>query len=263
MLVMALLVGLSVIGLGCPVCEPEDSWSWEKNGDMLEIAYGNEVTGWPQMAVIHLDTGALRMVYGPDSGWEPTVYIPPSLWTEENGGETHYLGAPVSATVETVDGDLLVELDGAIGGLDFASHFLFSPPANDRFEASANVWTSGEVTLADRPSEAFKPVHVASMFISETEWDSQAIRIDEHNYTIPLSGWVVPEPGASGDAFTLVGGSSEWKPNAPSITVLLDRPMDLQGWVTESTDPNDDNVGFWCATGTVLDAWEYEVIATP
>ena len=35
--------------------------------------------------------------------------------------------------------------------------------------------------------------------------------------------------------------------------------MDITGWVTESTDPNDDNVGLWAAADEVLDSWEYVI----
>ena len=266
MRIMLLMVALPLFCLplsGCPNGNnSKDKWTWKRHEKILEIGYRKSASEWPQMAAIHLDTGALRMVYGPDSGWGPTVYIPPSLWTVEYGSEKHHLGAPVSATVNTVGDELLVEFDGTIGGLKFVSHIWFSPPANDRFEAFATVWTSGDVKLADRSEEAFKPVHVASMFISDAEWDSHAIRIDAHEYSIPLSGWILPEPKTLGDAFTLVGGSSAWKSNSPNITVILDRSMNLQGWADESTDPNDDNVGFWCATDTVLNFWEYRIIAT-
>lgn len=255
---------IGVVFSGCPPCAPTpDTWAWTLNNNILEIAYGNPGGGWPQLAALHMNTGALRLIYGPESGWGPTVYIPPSLWTQSGAGETHHLGAALTGTAAVDNGELTLELAGTIAGVPFVSTVRFSPPTHQRFEARVRVETSGAVPLADRPGEAFKPVHTATMIISDTEWDSHAVQIDGREYPLPLSGWVLEAPGALSDTFTLAGGSSQWKPNAPSITIALDRPMSLQGWVTESLDPNDDNVGFWCASNAVLDAWEYTISATP
>jgi hypothetical protein len=258
-----LLVSLVLAGfVGCPVWQPESTWAWQQSGDVLEVAYGNAVAGWPQMVALHLDTSALRMVYGSGSGWGPTVYLAPSLWTNEaSEGERYHLGAPVMVAISEVGDDLVLQLTGTIGGLPFATTVEFAPPGDDVFEAHVSIVTTGAVTLADRPGEAFKPVHVASMHISETQWDSSAISAGGFDHALPADGWVLPLPGIAGNAFALVGGSSTWKPNAPSIAISLDRAMLLQGWVTLSSDPNDDNVGFWCATDTVLPSWTYDITA--
>lgn len=263
-IIQVFLVLVCAFLTGCPICtESQNSWAWKQNGNVFEVAYGNKYSGWPQMAALHVNTGALRLIYGPGSGWGPTVYIPPSLWTLDEAGEEHHLGAAVTGSVAVVKGDLVLELEGTVGGLPFSSTVRFSPPVKDRFEAYVSVATAGSVPLADRPGEAFKPVQTATMIISDTEWDSHAVRIDSLDYPLPFGGWVLDPPGVLSDSFTLVGGSSLWKPNGPSITVILDRPMPLQGWVAESLDPNDDNVGFWCASETVLDSWDYRILATP
>jgi hypothetical protein len=261
--VVWVLVGLMLAGVtGCPVVPPQSTWAWEQRGDVLEIAYGNAVAGWPQMAALHVNTSALRMVYGPDSGWGPTVYLAPSLWTNEAPtGEQYHLGASVTHTVSVQNGNLVLDLTGVIGGLGFATTVRFSAPGNDSFEAHVSTATSGSVTLADRPSEAFKPVHVASMHISDTQWDTSVAHAGATDYAMPAEGWIVRPPGAAGSAFTLVGGSSVWKPNAPTIAITLDRTMTLQGWIAVSVDPNDDNVGFWAATDAVLASWAYDIAA--
>ncbi len=260
---MSIALATLILGLaGCPA-PTESSWTWERVGGVLEIGYGNSTEGWPQMAALHLNTGALRMVYGPDSGWGPTVYVPPSLWTDGDAGEAHHLGAPVTAGVRRVGADLALDVSGVIAGVSFTSVVRFSPPADNRFKARVSTETSGTATLADRPGEAFKPVHTATMKISDAEWDSQAVRINAQDHPLPLDGWVLDPPGLTGAAFTLVGGSSEWKPNGPSISITLDRDLTLQGWATPSADPNDDNIGFWCASEAVLDSWEYEIVAAP
>lgn len=252
---------LLVACVGCP--EHVNSWAWNTKGNVLEIAHGNAADGWPQMAALHLNTSALRIIYGPDSGWGPTVYLAPSLWTADAAkSEQYFLGAPISVSVSEQGENLVLEVTGTIGGLGFATTVAFSPPSGDVFEASVSTATSGAVTLADRPGEAFQPVHAATMRISETQWDTSAIRLADGDHALPAEGWVLSPPGATGDAFTLVGGSSIWKPGAPNIAIQLDRAMTLQGWVAASSDPNDDNVGFWCAADTVLPNWTCTITAS-
>ena len=258
-----MLVGLVLVGcVGCPAKQPVNSWAWQQNGDILEISYGNANAGWPQMAALHLNTSALRMNYGPDSGWGPTVYLAPSLWTDDaSKGEQYHLGAPVTSTVLEENANLVLDLTATIGGLAFATTVRFSPPGDDTFEAHVSTTTTGSVTLANRPSEAFQPVHVASMHISDTQWDTSTISAGGLDYALPTEGWLISPPGATADAFALVGGSSAWKENAPTIDIFLDRSLTIQGWVTATSDPNDDNVGVWAATNAVLDAWEYDIAA--
>ncbi len=255
----AALCALTLSLSGCPL---PSEWAWRRQGDVLEIGYGNERAGWPQMAALHADTSALRMNYGPGSGWGPTVYLAPSLWTEEGGGARYHLGAPVTTRLYVDAGDLVLEADGVIGGLAFAATARFHPPEPERFEADVHVRAEGQVTLADRPGEAFQPVHAATMHISDGFWDSQAVRIGGLCHALPLDGWVLAPPGETGDSFALVGGTSDWKPSAPTVMISLDRALPLQGWVAQSADPNDDNVGFWAASDSLLTEWRYRVTAT-
>jgi len=267
---LGLMLSVVTAHLGCPSPAVHSTWTWQQTGDVLEIAYGNSAEGWPQMAALHVNTSALRIIYGPDSGWGPTVYLAPSLWTLEpakTGGkettEEYYLGAPVTIAVAEDGDDLVVTANGTIAGLAFTSIVRFSPPGDDVFGAQVDVATTGTVALANRPSEAFQPVHTATMHISETQWDTSAVEAGSVEHALPAEGWVIDPPGVTGDAFTLIGGSSVWKPNAPTIAVELDRDTILQGWVTGSADPNDDNVGFWAATDEVLSSWQYTIRATP
>lgn len=82
-------------------------------------------------------------------------------------------------------------------------------------------------------------------------------------YNLPSSGWVI-YPARSASCFGLIGGTSSWKTNAPTVEVVLRQPKPSQvtGWVTYSTNPNDDNVGFWAASSQVLREWQYILRAT-
>jgi hypothetical protein len=50
------------------------------------------------------------------------------------------------------------------------------------------------------------------------------------------------QPTATSGRFGLNGGTSSWKTNAPSIDVVLNEALQVAGWVTQSSDPNDDNI---------------------
>ena len=66
-----------------------------------------------------------------------------------------------------------------------------------------------------------------------------------------------------GRVFGLRGGTSDWEINASTIEVALAQPMQVTGWVTRSSNPNDDNVGFWAASDQIIRKWQYMVIAKP
>jgi hypothetical protein len=79
---------------------------------------------------------------------------------------------------------------------------------------------------------------------------------------IPAQGWLIPPiPTSSASIFGLLGGTSQWKTSAPTIQIEMNTPIQVAGWVTNSVDPNDDNVGLWAASDQVLDAWNYTVTA--
>ncbi|MGQ9487241.1 MAG: hypothetical protein ACUVTY_12085 [Armatimonadota bacterium] len=91
----------------------------------------------------------------------------------------------------------------------------------------------------------------------------RALYVQTRVYNLPSSGWVI-HPATTGSRFGLIGGTSSWKRGAPTIEVILKqpRPLLVTGWVTYSTNPNDDNVGFWCASTQVLRSWQYILRAT-
>ncbi len=43
----------------------------------------------------------------------------------------------------------------------------------------------------------------------------------------------------------------------PTVEIMLDQSRQITGWATSSNDPNDDNIGLWAATDTVLPTWSY------
>jgi len=200
------------------------------------------------------------MVYSTTSQWGTSVILLPTLWSKASCPTDYCQGAPVTATWQKVGSNLTLSIQGTIATLQVASTLTLTPPANNVFAAQVSTTVTGTVKLDNRPGEAFKPVMLSSMHISSTQWDSQAAFIGTQTYSFPSSGWIIQPPIIARD-FGLQGGTNTWKTNAPTIEVSLSQGRQVTGWVTQSNDPNNDNVGFWCATNKVLPSWSFSITA--
>lgn len=236
--------------------EPQRNWNVSQKGSVVEIAYGLG-TDYTQYAALHLESSYFRMRYGPESGWGTSLVLFPAFW--EKG--RYYQGAPISSyTWKTEGSDLLISFRGNISQLDVSGNIRIAPPGRNLMLATISVNVEGAVELDERPGEAFKPVTLSSMHIPGEIWDTQGAYVDHHWFKIPEEGWIIWPPVES-RVFELRGGTSIWKTNAPTIQVILDRPLQITGWVTRSSNPNDDNVGFWAASDQIIRTWEYTVVA--
>lgn len=235
----------------------QSQWSVVKNENELKISFGND-TASHQYAALHLNDGYFRLINSPYSGWGTSVILLPAFW---NNG-TYYQGAPVAATWKISGSDLVLSIIGNICGINVSSEVKIIPPENNSIIAYIKNTIEGNIPLDSRPAETFKPVMLSSMHISSTMWDGQSAFAGGQNYSIPVSGWIItPLAGVKTNSFGLLGGTSDWKQEAPTITIDLDKPMRIAGWVNQSSNPNDDNVGYWAASDDILHSYEYTVTA--
>jgi hypothetical protein len=116
--------------------------------------------------------------------------------------------------------------------------------------------------LDPHAGETFMPVMLSSMHVSSTSWSAETAYVDSTPLVLPVSGWVTTPP-IVGKTFGLVGGSSDWNSNSPTVQIVLDQPRQVTGRVKASNDKNDDNVAFWAASDDLLEFWEYSVSAAP
>jgi len=241
---------------------PAASSSWVVTPDtgLIHIAYGSEGS-YPEYTALHLSSGYFRVNYGPASGWGSSVILLPAFWSAAACPGGYCQGAPVSEHHEVSGADLVLVVTGNIGGLSVTSTVQLSPPTGNRLVVHVSTSVAGTVVLDSRPGEAFKPVMVASMHESTSIWDARSAYVGSSTVVFPGSGWIT-QPPVDATSFGLRGGTSSWKVNAPTIGIGLDRSMPVTGWVTASNDPNADNVGFWCATDTVLASWSYTITAS-
>lgn len=234
------------------------TWVVTQIGNELQIAYGSGAN-FPQYGALHLDSGYFRLNYSPSSGWGPSIVLPPAFWS----GGSYYQGTPITATWQIVSSNLVLSVTGTIASLNFNTQINLLPPVLGSITAQVSTAVEGSVPLDNRPGEAFKPIMLSSMHISSTMWDSQTAFADCQTFTLPVSGWIIqPQPPLNAQIFGLIGGTSSWKTNAPTIWIILDQPRQVAGWVTPSSNPNDDNVGLWTASDVILSSWTFNAVAT-
>jgi hypothetical protein len=237
------------------------SWSVSRSGNIVQIGYGSSASS-PQYGALDVNSGYLRLNYGPGSGWGTSIILLPAFWSVKSCAPGGYCqGAPVVPAWQIRGAMLVITITGVIGGLHVGTTVQFSPPAHNTITAQVATTVQGSVTLDNRPGEAFKPVMLSSMHESSTQWDARLAYAGGSNYAFPASGWIL-QPPVNAQAFGLLGGTSSWKTNAPTIQVTLDRTLQITGWASQDSNPNDDNVGYWCATNQVLSAWSYTIVAT-
>jgi hypothetical protein len=242
-------------------------WSLSEQGEELQIAYRHG-DRYPQVAVLHRSSSYFRLISATDAGWGTSVVLLPSFWSSARcGDEGLCQGAPVSAAWEEVGPDLMLALQGEIGGLTVDLTVRLEPPEwGRRARAHVAARTSGDVPPLDagRPGETFKPLLLSSMHMSSQLWDTRAAIAGCTPAAIPGEGWVYPAP-VRATRLGLEGGTSSWKANAATVQVVLDEPLPITGWVTlfPVADPNEDNVALWAASDVVLEDWSYQIIATP
>jgi hypothetical protein len=228
------------------------------------VGYGSGMS-YPQYGSLDLSSSYFRLVYSTDAHWGTSMVLLPAFWSSTTtcppGG--YCQGAPIQATWSLSGASLVLSLTGAIGGLAVYLTVRLDPPENNQIVAhvTASV-TSGSVALdvSHHPWDAFKPVVFSSMHVSSTQWDVQAAYAGGQSYSLPSCCWIISPPVTS-STFGLVGGTSNWKINAPTVNVALASALPVTGWVTSDTNPNDDNVGFWAASTTVLSSWSYQIAA--
>jgi exo-beta-1,3-glucanase (GH17 family) len=232
------------------------AWNLMKKGGIVEVAYNRGTTEFLQYAALHVKDSYFRMNYGSGSGWGTSVILLSSFWERDS----LHQGAPITAICKHEGADLLLSIAGSISSLRVRGTVRLSLPQQNMFSARVTMTASGNLKLDSRPGEAFKPVMLSSMHISSEQWDASSAYVGAQTFQIPDSDWIV-QPPITNSVFGLNGGNSQWKTNAPTIEIQLDKSRPITGWVTPSQNPNDDNVGLWAASDSVMHSWQYTLVA--
>ncbi|MEE9443896.1 MAG: dockerin type I repeat-containing protein [candidate division Zixibacteria bacterium] len=235
--------------------ESSSNWIVTQDGSTVRIAYGSDIS-YPQYASLDTAGSYFRMVSGTESGWGTSIVLMPTFW---EGGKL-LQGGTVVYSYQEICNDLVLSFSGDISTLQVEGEIIIAPPRGDSSVASVKITVTGSVEPDIRPWETFKPLMLSSMRVSPDSFDASVSYVEDAQFTIPDDSWMISPPDR-GCKFGLIGGSCVWKQNAPTIEIILEDSLPVTGWVTPSNDPNDDNIGFWPASDTVLYTWRYRIIA--
>ena len=233
------------------------AWSVAQREFELRL-YFDDGAGPAQHAALHLDSSYLRLVPSRDSGWGTSIVLLPALWSHEQ----LFQGSGV-AVYWTVEGNRLsLAGRGRVGPLEVDLEVDLSPPAEGHLCARVSARVRGKIHLDRREGEAFRLVTLSSMRLSDRLWDARAAFADEQEYPLGPAGPIVDfRANRRATRLGLLGGSSEWKTNAPTVEIELDRRRSVGGWLTRGRDPSGDNVSLWAATSTIARSWSYTIHA--
>jgi hypothetical protein len=258
-LLMLLVFSLPLVGCGGhgSMVVTSDSWAVDTTNSVWTIAFGSG-RSFPQYGALDTASGYLRLIPNAQSNWGTSVVIFPSFWS----GGVYYQGTTIMASHSLSGNNLVIDFTGNLAGLSVEGRLTIFPPYQQINAQVDIISATGNMVLDNRPGEAFKLAMLSSMHISESQWDSQSALVGSQSYALPASGWIIAPPG-SGAVFSLTGGTSSWKTNAPTMELAFPTNQTITGWVTSSSDPNDDNVGFWAAADSVISSYTYNITASP
>lgn len=241
------------------------SWTWSSTevDNTLQV-YGTDGQTTSQYAVIHYDGCQLRLVYGPNCDWGTSLYLTPAFLV---GGQLKQGGHILQKTT-SVDGvNFVIDFVAENSGLTVTGEVKIYPPAKEAIAAEVEVTdVSGDVTLDNRPNEAFQFAKLSSMHISETIFDTSLSFAGCDTNSIPSEGWMIPGPdnAITTNRFGTIGGlslsqQSTSERHVPSYFITLDRSAPVTGWVTFSELDSNDNIGYWASSPTVLRSWSIRI----
>jgi hypothetical protein len=236
--------------------ESVNTWSVTQRGSIIEVGYGSD-SNFPQYAAIHTNSGFLRLNYGSGSTWGTSIILLPSFWL----GGNYYQGGQIIVAWQNEIADLVISFNGSISDLHIQGQIRLTPPESNLISGTVTIKVDGEIPLDIRPGEAFKPVALSSMHISEDHWDANSALVGSQPIQIPDWGWLIQPSALFGRRFALIAGSSSWKINAPTIEIVMDEDRIITGWKVSSVNPDDDNLSLWAATDQVLRYWKYTFTA--
>jgi len=230
--------------------------------------------------------GYFRMETGKDCAWGISIIVLPCFWgykSKSNTVDSLYQGARlISCSGSTSDDTLLISYtaeyypfkkDGTKRDTLYINNGLIKlfPPKNNTLSALVSYRVSGNFDLFDKGyHQNFQIVKLSSMrLFHHTEFDTDTAYVDNKPYPIPDSLWIIePSEVKKGYIWGLNGAPHKWSEYdkyTPAIRITLGSTNSsfIQGWVTKSSNHDDDNVGYWAAEDSIVRNVKYQVIAKP
>jgi len=246
-------------------------------------------TGIPQVAVIYAN-GFVRLKQNADPSppipFGASFILGPAYWPDDS---TYYHNPQLTRleidTAWLPNGPLRMQAMATNHAFDVLYDLTLPPPRDHqtRMHVTQTYTATTSVSISpNRRSEkqGFKLVQISSMFINEggscdggfTDChDVNAARfissdLERHQVafrTLAFPAFIFTSTLPLGSTWLDVLHTDDmgWQGNTPNVRIVLDalprdRTITPQGWISATTDPNDDNVGLWLHDdGTASQEW--------
>lgn len=247
---------------------------------LLRVYHQSEsYPGMPQVAVIYA-SGFVRLKQNADPSppipFGSSFVLGPAYWSADSSRPYHnpQLTRLDIDTRWLPNGPLRMQAYGTNGAFAI-SYELALPPPSDRQTRLHVTQTYTATTAVSIPlqrrnnKEGFKLVQISSMFVNENGicdgefvacHDANAARyiaddLERHQVAfadLVPSQFVFHDPRPLGSTWldALHTDDVSWQGNTPNVRIALDtlpadRTITPQGWISATTNPNNDNVGLW------------------
>ncbi len=235
-----------------------------RDATLTDITYGSGAD-FPVFASLDTKSSYFRMVHSKTAGFATSFVLLPIVWSNTSACPLGGLcqGAKVSVAYERVGPNLRLTMVGTIAkNLRSTVKVTLSPPVRGHIRADVVVRNEGDIALnTARGAETFKAVFLSSMKVGPARWDAKtAFAGPRSNIQFVEGNLLTPAPGYSAAVWGVNGGSNAWKTNASTVEVRSGTiPCSVNGYVTPSANPNDDNIGMWCGSSKLLRSYSYSV----
>lgn len=226
-----------------------------------EIKIARNITGNSPQVFSIKGNGYLRSAM-PDGDWG-TSFVTTGYWRDsvyKHGLKIASLDINVANDKVTLSGTAFDDLaDPYLGTNNYVLTLL--PPTTELLEADVQYTLTAQKAFsinASRQAEhqGLKIAQFSSMYIDSSQHDSNtATYVDSLNQTsnsalADQNAWVFASTSLlGGDGSVALIHSDESPRNTPTTAIQIISPSiqncTPQGWITQSTEPNDDNVGLW------------------
>jgi hypothetical protein len=232
----------------------------------------------PQVAVIY-SSGFVRLKQNadptPPTPFGSSFVLGPAYWPDQ--ATYHHSPQLTRIEIDTgwlPSGPLRFQAVGSNQDFDVEYRLTLPPPrdrqtrlhVDQRYTATTGI-TIDPIRISE--TQGLKLVQISSMFINEGAGcdfgssdchDSNGARYIGADLTLhqvvysdltpSTLVFASPQPLGSTWLDALHSDNSSWQGNTPNVRIALDRmpqgsTVTPQGWITASTDPNDDNVSLW------------------
>ena len=236
-------------------------------GECSRLDFGHKVEGadsWPQVVAIYA-SGYIRLkeCREPDINFSTSFVLGPEYW--EGCNYYHNVSIKEIHINSSKLFEIQIKIKAKLPHFNVTYDIEMLEPNNEtmkmhieQISECTNQLTLNESRL--NKHEGFKIVQLSSMYINETHHDSDGVKyIDEEGKLIikkfedlKTSQFILDNPKRFGDVLLECTHSDDysWQGNTPNCIISLDnlslaKECTPQGWITITSNPNDDNVGLW------------------